>query len=179
MDFNSVLNAGTLKKLTSPQASKDLNAFLEKLPQNAGNNALIAAGIAWGFAAALGLFTMVKVQELTALRAEFKEAKAVTPSIPHIKEEAVSSDMVQKFSEEFVHIYPGLQVKQTGSKIMITSNTTSNFGQFREALAHVYNGGSNWRVSLDKLCVGRECNDKHKLAVALSIKQVSVENPNK
>ena len=156
-----------------------MNAFLEKLPKNAGNNTLIAAGIVWGVAAALGLFTMVKAQELTTLRAEFKESKAITPSVPKIKEAAVSEAQVKKFSEEFSHIYPGLDVRQNGSKMMITSGTTSNFGQFREALAHVYNGGANWRVSLDKLCVGRECDKKHKLAVALSVKQVSVENPNK
>ncbi|MEM6781541.1 MAG: hypothetical protein AAF569_06725 [Pseudomonadota bacterium] len=155
-----------------------MNAFLEKMPQNAGNNALIAAGIIWGVAAALGLITMVKVQELTSLRAEFKETQAVQPSVPKISESAVSKDLVESFAAEFGDIYPGLDVNQQGSKIMITSGTTSNFGQFREALAHVYNGGSNWRVSLDKLCVGRECDQKHKLAVALSIKQVSVENPN-
>ncbi len=179
MDFKSYINAGTLKKLTSSQSSKDLNAFLERLPQNAGNNALIAAGIVWGVAAALGLVTMVKAQELTTLRAEFKEAKAVTPPIPVIKEASVSEDQIKTFSDEFSQIYKGLDVRQSGSKIMITSDTTSNFGQFREALAHVYNGGSNWRVSLDKLCVGRECDQKHKLAVALTVKQVSVENPNK
>lgn len=179
MDFKSLFNAGTLKKLTSSQSSKDLNVFLEKLPQNAGNNALIAAGIVWGVAAALGLVTMVKAQELTTLRAELKEATAITPSIPTIKEASVNEAQVKQFSEEFSNIYTGLQVRQNGSKIMITSGTTANFGQFREALAHVYNGGANWRVSLDKLCVGRECDEKHKLAVALSIKQVSVENPNK
>lgn len=122
---------------------------------------------------------MVKAQELTALRAEFKEAKAVTPPIPVIKEASVPEAQIKTFIEEVSHIYPGLQVVESNSKIMITSSTTSNFGQFREALAHVYNGGSNWRVSLDRLCVGRECDQKHKLAVALSIKQVSVENPNK
>ena len=62
---------------------------------------------------------------------------------------------------------------------MITSTRTTNFGEFREAIGHVYNGGVGWRVGLDKLCVGRECDQKHKLAVALSLKQVSVENANK
>jgi hypothetical protein len=39
------------------------------------------------------------------------------------------------------------------------------------------NGGSGWRVSLDKMCVGRECGDKDKLGVSLKVNKVSVENP--
>ena len=179
MDFKSLFSVGTLKKLTNPQASKDLNVFLEKLPQNAGHPVLIAAGIAWGFAAAAGLITMVKVQELTELRAELKESQAITPAIPSIKETAVNQDQIKSFVTEFQNNYGGLEVKQSGSNIMITSTRTTNFGEFREAIGHVYNGGVGWRVGLDKLCVGRECDQKHKLAVALSLKQVSVENANK
>lgn len=178
MDYKSVLNMSTLKKLASPQASKDINAFLEKLPANAGNNILIAAGIVWGVAAALGLFTMVKVQELTVLRAEYKEADAVTPSVPSIKEKSVSEKAVADFTGQFKKIYADLDIRQNGSTIMIASTSTANFGEFREAIAQVYNGGANWRVSMDRLCVGRECDKKHQLAVALNIKEVSVENPN-
>lgn len=179
MDFKSLLNVGTFKKLTSPQASKDLNAFLEKLPTNAGNNALIAAGIVWAFAAALGLLTMIKVQDLTALRAELKESQAIQPSIPTIKENPVDSKLVEKFVGELQSNYGGLIVKQNGASILLTSSRTTNFGEFREAIGHVYNGGENWRVALEKLCVGRECDKTHMLAVALGVKQVSVENPNK
>ena len=105
MDFKSLFSVGTLKKLTNPQASKDLNVFLEKLPQNAGHPVLIAAGIAWGFAAAAGLITMVKVQELTELRAELKESQAITPAIPSIKETAVNQDQIKSFVTEFQNNY--------------------------------------------------------------------------
>lgn len=176
MDFKS-LNTGWLKKLASPQSSKDLNAFLEKMPQNAGNTALIAAGIVWGLAAAIGLVTMVKVQELTELRAELKEAQALSPSVPKISERAAPKNEIEAFAAKMSKTYPGLLVKPASNGIQITSGSTANFGQFREAIAHVYNGGANWRVNLDQLCVGRECDKNDKLAVALSIKQVSVENP--
>lgn len=178
MDFKSLIKISMLKKLAHPNASKDLNVFLEKLPDNVGKNVLIAAGIAWGAAAALGLITMVKVQELTTLRAELKEAEALTPSVPFISENPVSKAAVEKFAEQFEETYQNVEITQQGSKVMITSGTTRSFGEFRESIAHVYNGGANWRVGLEKLCVGRECDTKHQLAVALNIKQVSVENPN-
>ncbi len=177
MDFKS-LNMGMLKKLTSPQSSKDLNAFLEKLPQNAGNTVLVAAGIVWGISAALGLVTMVKAQELTELRAELKETQALSPSVPKITEGSIPQKDIEAFVEKMKKTYKGLDVKKSSAGIQITSTTTSNFGQFREAVAHVSNGGANWRINLDQLCVGRECNQNDKLAVSLSIKQVSVENPN-
>ena len=178
MDYKKILSSSTLKKLMSPQASSDLNRFLEALPQNAGQNVLIAAGIAWGVAAALGLITMVKVQELTALRAEYREAEALTPEVPSIAESAVPAADVEKFAKQFEKIYSGLSVRQSGSKITVSAASTSRFGQFREAIGHVYNGGRDWRVSLESLCVGRECTSEKnsRLVVSLNLKKVSVEN---
>ncbi|MBU0859598.1 MAG: hypothetical protein KJ667_06650, partial [Alphaproteobacteria bacterium] len=63
-----------------------------------------------------------------------------------------------------------------GAGVFITSTTTGNFGEFREAIGHVQNGGSGWRVTVDRLCVGREC-DRDKLAALLKISTVSVDKP--
>ena len=67
-------------------------------------------------------------------------------------------------------------MKANGSSIIITSTQTASFAKFREAIGHMQNGGSGWRVTLDKMCVGRECGDKDKLGVSLKVNKVSVEN---
>ncbi len=166
----------SLQKFTSPQAAEDLNVFLEKLPQNAGKTMLIIAGVAWGFAGAVGLFTTVQLQKITELRVALEEAEAVKPQVPQLIDEPVSAQAINDFVEKTKQIYTGLDIKASGQTIMITSKTTDAYGQFREAIGHVQNGGSGWRVSIDKLCVGREC-PRDQLSAALRINTVSVKKP--
>lgn len=176
MDFKSI-DFSKLKKLLDPKAADDLNAFLEKLPQNAGQTVLIAAAVAWGMAAALGLYTAVKVQQLTELRAELKETEALKPNVPSINNVAISREEVERFVAGAKDSYGGLTIQANGSTVLITANSTRNFTEFREALGHVQNGGQGWRVSLEKLCVGRECDKTHKLAASLKVNKVSVKPP--
>lgn len=175
MDFQSINWNAVFKKLTSPQSSQDLNDFLERMPHNAGHTVLIAAGIAWAFAAAIGLFTTVQIQGMTELRAKLKEAEALRPIVPTIRDVPVAQTEVEGFMKDLAKIYPDLSFKYTGG-IYITAKTTASFGQFREAVGHVQNGGSGWRVSVDRLCVGREC-PTDKLAAVLKINRVSVDKP--
>lgn len=175
MNFQSINWTAVFKKLTGPQSSQDLNDFLERMPQNAGHTVLIAAGIAWAFAAAIGLFTTVQIQGMTELRAKLKEAEALRPIVPSIRDVPVTQTEVDGFMKDLIKIYPDLSFKYTGG-IYITAKTTTSFGQFREAVGHVQNGGSGWRVSVDRLCVGREC-PTDKLAVVLKINRVSVDKP--
>ncbi len=163
-----------LKKYTSPQAADDLNDFLEKLPQNAGQTMLIIAGIAWAFAGAVGLFTAVQLQKISEIRIELDEAQAIQPIVPQIVDKAVSPASVTKFVENTNELYGGLDLKASGPNIIMTARTLGSFGQFREAIAHVQNGGSGWRVSIDRLCVGREC-ERNPLRASLKINTVSVK----
>jgi hypothetical protein len=165
------------KKYFSANAAGDLNRFLEKLPQNAGNTILIAAGIAWGMAAAAGLYATIQAQSLTQLRSELKEMQAMKPSVPTIKNVGIPANEVERFVTSAQETYRGIDIKSKGSMITITANSTANFAEFREALGHVQNGGDGWRVSLDKLCVGRECDRRYKLAASLNVNKVSVESP--
>ncbi|MEM8833360.1 MAG: hypothetical protein AAGB32_02350 [Pseudomonadota bacterium] len=176
MDFKS-FDLGKYKKYFGAHSSQDLNRFLEALPQNAGQTVLIAAGIAWGMAAAAGLYAAVQAQSLTELRATLKETQALKPSVPTIKNVAIPKTEVEKFVEQAKKTYRGLDIKSQGSTVIITAASTSNFAEFREAIGHVQNGGNGWRVSLEKLCVGRECDKRSKLAASLKVNKVSVENP--
>lgn len=165
----------SLQRYFGPQAANDLNDFLEKMPQMAGQTVLVAAGIAWASAGALGLYTTIEMKSMTGLRAELADTKALKPVVPIIKNVPVPPTEIQEFSKDLGQLYPALTIKQQGASILISSNTTANFGQFREAVGHVQNGGSGWRVSMEKFCVGRECA-KDKLAALLKINKVSVES---
>ena len=180
MDFNALqkkiqnFDWRSLKKFTNPSAAEDLNVFLEKLPQNTSQTMLIIAGVVWGAAGGAGLYTTVQMQKLTELRAELEEAEALQPKVPQIKDVAVSPNAVKNFVEKNAEIYRGLDIKSAGAAVEIKAQTTAAFGQFREAVGHVQNGGSGWRVSIERLCVGRECQ-QGKLAARLKINKVSVE----
>ncbi|HPF77888.1 MAG TPA: hypothetical protein PLF01_01230 [Alphaproteobacteria bacterium] len=167
----------TVQKYFSAQSADDLNRFLEKLPQNAGQTVLVAAAIAWGMAGAAGLYTAIETQKLTELREELKATEALKPAVPKINNIAIPKAEVEKFVENAKKSYKGLDIKVNGSTIIITATSTANFAEFREAIGHVQNGGDGWRVSLEKLCVGRECDRQFKLAASLKVNKVSVEKP--
>lgn len=174
-DFKS-FDWRSLQKYLDPGAANDLNDFLEKLPQTAGQTALIAAGIAWMAAAALGLYTAVQIQNMTELRAELKETQALKPLVPALRDVPVQQKAVASFTDGLARTYPLLTIKQQGPSIQITAKSTALFGVFREAISHVQNGGTGWRVTVDKMCVGRECGGND-LGVLLRINKVSVDKP--
>jgi hypothetical protein len=166
----------SLKKLSNPQAAGDLNAFLEKLPQHAGNTMLILGGIAWAVAGATGLYVTVQMKQISELRNSLQEATALQPVVPIIKEDPVPPAEITAFVDKMGKIYSGVSIKGNGSTILVTAESTSSFGQFREAIGHIQNGGSGWRVNIERLCVGREC-DKQPLAASFNISKISVEKP--
>lgn len=164
-----------LKQYVSPKAVEDANTFLEKLPQNTSKTMLVVAGVIWAVAATLGLFTTVKMQEFAEKTLEKEEKQALLPIVPKVRDTPVNSREIQAFVDDMQKIYKGLDIKRNASEIMITARTTSTFGQFREAIGHVQNGGTGWRVSVNQLCVGRECV-RYPLSTSLKINKVSVEN---
>ncbi len=166
----------SLQKYTKPQAADDLNVFLEKLPQNAGQTMLIMAGISWSIAGAVGLFTAVQLQQITELRTAVEEAQALKPIVPKMINQAANAKQVADFVEDAKKIYNGLDIKASGASITISAKNTNAYGQFREALGHVQTGGSGWRIEIDKLCVGREC-ERFQLSASLKINTVSVKGP--
>lgn len=160
-------------KLTNPDAAEDLNNFLEGMPKNTSNTFIYLVTIIWLCAGMAGVYANMQLQSLTELRAELENVSALSPSLPKIKNNPINANDVKKFVEKAKQIYPDLRFKSSGAKITISANTTAYFGQFREAVGHVQNGGSGWRVAIDKFCVGRECK-REPLAATLKINKVSV-----
>lgn len=173
-DIFKSLNMGTLKRLTDSQSTEDLNKFLEDLPKNTGQTILIVAGVIWSVAGALGLFSTVQIQNLTELRAEYEQAQAVLPPVPAMREVVNNPAQVSSFVERMKDIYSSLEITANGSNITIKARSTRVFGQFREAIGHVQNGGRGWRVNIQRLCVGRECG-REPLVAELKINKVSVD----
>ena len=172
MDLKS-FDFRSMQRYFSAQASEDLNDFLEKMPQNSSNTLLIVLGVAWACAGVSGLFATVQLQKLTELRVELENAQSLQPVVPNIRNVPINRKEVEKFVERTKGTYPDLTIKDNGSAVTISAPSTVFFGQFREAIGHVQNGGSGWRVVIDKFCVGREC-PREPLSVTLKINKVSV-----
>ncbi len=164
----------SLNRFFSPAAMDSLNGFLEKLPNNTNKSLVIMTAIIWSSAAALGLYTTVKMQEFSELLVARDKKEALLPVVPKIQDKPVPAREVQSFVDELQKIYKDLEIKGNSSNIIIRAKSTSLFGQFREAVGHVQNGGLGWRVNVDRLCVGKECKP-FPLAASLKINRVSVE----
>jgi len=178
MDFKNLKSFDwrSLKKYTSPQASADLNKFLEKLPQNTNQTMLGIMGVAWVCAAALGLYTTLQMQSFTELRTELQEMEAVRPVVPQLKNIAASANDVARFVKQTEKTYRNVKISAKKSSVVLEAKNTAFFGQFREAIGHVQNGGSGWKIEIDRLCVGRECKGSH-LSAILKVNKISVEKP--
>lgn len=161
-------------KYFSSKAMHDFNIFLEKLPQNGSKSMLIVAGVIWCVAGALSLYTTIKIQEFSEIYVENKEAKSLLPEVPVIRDNPVSASEIETFVDELQKVYKGIEIKGNSANIIVTAKSTAQFGQFREAIGHVQNGGSGWRVNIDKLCIGKECKPSP-LHASLKINRVSVE----
>ncbi len=166
----------SLNKYLSAQATDDFNRFLEKMPQNAGKTALIAGGIAWATVAALGLFSMIQTQKLTELRGQLEASETLKPIVPVMTMTAVAPDQVKAFADKAKDLYPGLTVNANGNVLTIQSKDTSSYAQFREIMAHVVSGGSGWKVSVNSLCIGREC-PQNAMDAVLRIEKISIDKP--
>ena len=166
----------SLSKYLSGQSADDLNRFLEKVPQHAGKTALIAGGIAWGAVAALALFSMLQTQKLTELRAKLQETESLKPIVPIITMTPVAADQVKAFADKAKDLYPGLTVTSNNNILTIQSQSTANYAQFREIMGHVVSGGAGWKVGVDSICVGRECQT-NAINVSLKIEKINIDKP--
>ncbi len=173
--FNFInLNYKAFVKYLNPRSFSNLDVFLESLPQNTNKALLIIAAAVWVSAGILGLSATIKMQEAAQLSVERREAKVLLPAVPRIQDKPVEARDVMAFVDELQKTYKGLEIKGGSSNITVTAKSTSMFGEFREAIGHIQNGGLGWRVNVDKLCVGKECNP-NPLTASLKINKVSVE----
>lgn len=168
---------GIVQRYTNPQAMKDLDQFLDALPVTAGYNALIAAGMAWALAGGAVLFASAEVSNASKLRAEMAKVESLQPPIPVLQYVPVPKDGIERVSKKLMESYKGVTVAVSGpGKALVSASDTDFFPQFLAAISTLENGGKNWKVSLDKLCVGKDCKSA-KLSADLKIESVRVGEP--
>ena len=153
------LNA-LMAKIFSPQSMTDMNKFLETLPLRAGHGVLIAGGLAW-FIGGLGVvYATTVAKDVAEIRAELAKSEALKPVVAQLKRTPVPQKEISEYVEAVQKHYKDFNVSITSAgagTIIISANEPNKFGAFREAINHAYNGGQRWRLSLESLCVGREC----------------------
>ena len=165
-----------LKRLTTPQGVKDLDRFLDDMPVNVGYNALIAAGVAWIIAGCAVFFTAMQVENVSKLRADLMEVEALKPPVPILKYTPVADAVLKELEEKIKITFSGIGFIGSGGKVTLSAQDTDYFPQFLGAVSFLQNGGRNWRVKIDTMCVGRDCTSS-KLAAVLTVEQVRVDIP--
>lgn len=164
-----------LQRYISPNAYKDLDVFLEKLPQRAGHGIIIAGAIAWLLAGCAVLYASTQASKVMTLRADILKSEALKPAVPMLVSLPVSGQQLQDFAKNLEQLYPQIQISTQGDFIEVKGGKTDVYGAFREAVGHMFNGGKGWRVSVDSLCVGRECQGNIGLAGRFKINRLTVE----
>lgn len=166
----------SLQKFLDPEAANDFSRFMDKMPGHAGKGALIAAGIAWATVAAFGLFTVMQAKEITELKASLETTETIKPLVPKITLAPVPAPELTKAATAFKSLYPSLTISANGATLSVKSKQTADFAQFREAIGQVINSGKDWKVTVDTICVGRECKDSG-LSASLKIQKLKIDKP--
>lgn len=147
-----------INKYLSPQGMNDLNRFLEQMPLRAGYGVLIAGGIVWLLAGLGVVYATTIAKDVSAIRAELVKSEALKPVVAQLVRNPVPDSEISAFANKVDPLYSDVSIKAGRSGLItLTSSSGRYFGAFREAVNHAYNGGQRWRLSLQSLCVGREC----------------------
>lgn len=180
LDFKKLSNFDwrVLKRYFNAEAVKDLDRFLDALPRRTGKLSLIAAAVMWTAAAIMILFAYTKSLEMTDIQKKLQEAEALTPSVPKIESSYVPDSVLQPFVQKMNKVYPNIRIDhRKGSKITIQANSTKLYTQWRAAIDHFAYGNGDWRVGIEEMCAGREC-DGMPLMTTIRIEKVSITLPN-
>lgn len=164
-----------MKFYTRPEAFKDLDKFLDKLPERTGKIALYGAAVSWIIAGATLVYTMTQINRANEIRTNILKIEAAKPLVPVIKKQPVSDIELEEFVGRASKNYRNLdmQVKERGI-VEISAPETRFYSDFQSAINHVQFGGHQWQTTVDRLCVGRECSAA-KLLISLRVSKVSIE----
>lgn len=146
-----------INKYLSPQGANDMNRFIEQMPMRAGYGILIAGGIAWFVGGLAVVYATTVAKDVSNIRAELLKSEALKPVVASLVRTPVPAADIEIFVDRVNPLYRDVDITANASKIVMSSSNGRYFGAFREAINHAYNGGQRWRLSLESLCVGREC----------------------
>lgn len=162
------------QKYFSSQAVKDLDRFLDTLPQNAGKLVLMAAAGIWLFASIGALFAVTEVSKLSEMKMEKTSATALTPKLPKIVERPVDNKVLVDYIEDIKNSYSRLTITtQKSGEVTVTATTTASYTEFRRFVDQLQYGADNWRVDIKRLCIGRECKGQQ-IQAGLIVSEVRI-----
>lgn len=164
----------SLNKYFTTQGMADINKLLEEMPLRAGYGVIIAGAVAWLFAGMAVFYATTIAQDVASIRAELVKSEALKPEVPQLVTTPVAVDEIKSFIEKVNPMYKDINISIKGNNLVMNANSGRYFGAFREAINHAYNGGQGWRLSLQSLCVGRECKDKGFLAGEFKVNRLKV-----
>jgi len=166
-----------LKRYTSPHAYKDLDVFIEQLPMRAGNGIVVCGIAAWVIAGLCIVYVVMQANHVMGLRADILKAEALKPTVPVISQVPIDPAEIDTFTKAMTEFYPQLNFVNANGRIEIRAPKTDFYGAFREAVGHMFNGGTGWRVNVEEMCVGRECKNGTALYGAFTIDRLRVDKP--
>lgn len=137
---------------------------------------MIIAGVtAWILAALSVSYVTMQANHVMGLRADILKAEALKPTVPVITRVPVEASEVEAFSKKLADLYPQLNVRGAEDRIEMSAPSTDKYGAFREAAGHAFNGGKGWRLTIESLCVGRECEAGMALKGAFKVYRLRVD----
>ena len=166
-----------LKRLTDPQMVKDLDQFLDNLPQRAGKNAIFAAAGIW-FIAAVGLFLLYhNALSLKDIQKQLAIAEGTLITVPQISYQPVNTIILNPIIEKMRKIYPSLifDIQNEGA-IGIKALNTRDFPAWRAAIGDLAYGSAAWKLSIKQLCAGRGCKNEPLQAIII-VQDVNIQLP--
>ena len=166
-----------LQHLTDAQTIKDMDQFLDMLPQRAGKNALLIASGMWCIAA-VGLFLVFhNAQSLKDIQKQLASAEGTHITVPEISYKPADMKIIKPIIDNLKKIYPSLIIdSQDGTAISIKASTTRDFSAWRSAISDIAFGSQAWKLGVKKLCAGRNCQGEPLQAVII-VQNVDIELP--
>ncbi|MBU6236071.1 MAG: hypothetical protein KGQ41_09515 [Alphaproteobacteria bacterium] len=161
----------------SPHAYKNLDVFVEQIPLRAGYAAVGAGAICLLLACLSITYAVLQANNVMTLRADILKAEALKPTVPVINKVPVADTDAQAFAKRLKDFYPQLEVNSSGARIEMRSGQIDKYGAFREAVGNVFNGGKGWRITVESMCVGRECKNNTPIFGAFTIHTLRVDKP--
>lgn len=171
------IDQAALKRLLSPSAYKNLDTFVEQLPLRAGHAAVIAGGACLLFAALSVTYVVMQANNIMSLRADILKAEALKPTVPVINKAPVADAEVAAFIKKIESLYSQINLVPAGARVEMRASNVDKYGAFREAVGHLFNGGKGWRVTVEEMCVGRECKNNTPVFGAFTVHTLRVDKP--
>lgn len=143
----------------------------------AGQAAVIAGAVCLLFAALSVTYVVMQANNIMSLRADILKAEALKPTVPVINKAPVVDAEVAAFVKKIEGLYSQVSFAANGARVEMRASNVDKYGAFRESVGHLFNGGKGWRITVEEMCVGRECKNNTPVFGAFTVHTLRVDKP--